>query len=58
MSLRFTTIIQQEDDLYVAKCVENDVASQGNTIDEALSNLKEALELYYEDSDDIPIVMR
>ena len=42
-------MIQQEDDWYIAKCVENDVASQGKTIDEAIGNLKEAIALYYED---------
>ncbi|MCL1806461.1 MAG: type II toxin-antitoxin system HicB family antitoxin [Oscillospiraceae bacterium] len=49
MSRVFTAVIQQEDDWYVAGCVENNVASQGKSIDEALSNLREALELYYED---------
>ncbi len=48
MSVRFTVIIQQEEDWYVAKCVENSVASQGKTMDEALDNLREALALYYE----------
>ena len=37
-----------------AKCLENSIASQGKTIEEALSNLREALELYFEDNDDIP----
>jgi len=49
MSRVFTAVIQQEDDWYVAGCVENNVASQGKSIDEALSNLREALELYYKD---------
>ena len=54
MSIRVTAVIQQEENWYVAKCLENDVASQGKTIDEAMSNLKEAVELYYENADDIP----
>jgi predicted RNase H-like HicB family nuclease len=58
MSIRVTTVIQQEGDLYVAKCLENDVASQGKTLDEAMDNLKEALELYFEDSDDMPVVQK
>ena len=33
---------------FVAQCLEIDVASQGETADEALHNLKEALELYFE----------
>jgi len=49
MSLKVTVIVQKEENWYVAKCLENNVASQGKTIEEALSNLKEAIELYYED---------
>jgi len=48
-STRFNVIIQQENHWYVAKCLDNSVASQGKTIEAALCNLKEALELYYED---------
>ena len=42
--------ITKEDDWYVANSIETDIASQGKTIEEAISNLKEALELYYEDN--------
>ena len=49
MSIKITVIVQQEENWYVAKCLENNVASQGKTIEEALSNLKEAIALYYED---------
>lgn len=49
MSLKITVIVQKEENWYVAKCLENSVASQGKTIEEALNNLKEAIELYYED---------
>jgi len=49
MSRLLTVAIQQEEDWYVAKCLENSVASQGKTIDEALENLREAVILYYED---------
>jgi predicted RNase H-like HicB family nuclease len=37
---------------YVAQCLEVDVASQGQTIQEALSNLSEAVELYLEEAED------
>ena len=48
MSKSFTVAIQKEDDWFVAKCLENSVASQGKTMDEATENLREALSLYYE----------
>jgi predicted RNase H-like HicB family nuclease len=47
MSLRtFTAIVHKEDDLYVADCPEVGTVSQGETMEEALANLKEATELY------------
>ena len=49
MTRPFTVSIQQEENWFVAKCLENNVASQGKTMDEAMENLKEALTLYYED---------
>jgi predicted RNase H-like HicB family nuclease len=49
MSFKVTVVIQKDDDWYVAKCIENSIASQGKTVEEAMINLKEALELYYED---------
>jgi len=49
MVYKVTAIVQKDDDWYVAKCLENSVASQGKTVEEAMANLKEALELYYED---------
>ena len=48
MNKQLTAIIEREDDGYVAFCPEVDVASQGDTIDEARNNLKEALELFFE----------
>ena len=48
MKRRFTASIFLEDDMYVAQCLEVDVASQGATPDEALANLEEALELHFE----------
>ena len=51
MSFKFTIVIQKEDDWYVAKCIENNIASQGHTIENSIENLREAIELYYEDND-------
>jgi len=49
MNKLFTISIQKENKWYVAKCLENSVASQGETMDDAMDNLREALELLYED---------
>ncbi len=43
-------IIIEEENWFVARDITTDIASQGKTMNEALSNLKEALELYYEDT--------
>src|ERR1017187_1746126 len=51
-SRTFTAAVHREEDWYVAQCLEADVASQGHTIDEALANLAEAVELYLEELDD------
>jgi predicted RNase H-like HicB family nuclease len=47
----FTAILEKEDDQFVALCPELDVASQGPTVEEALANLKEAVELFLECAD-------
>ncbi len=49
MNKIFTAVIYWEDDVYVAECPEVGTASQGETIEEAISNLKEATELYLEE---------
>lgn len=48
--MRFTAAITKEDEWYVTRCLEVEVTSQGKTMDEALANLREALELYFEDN--------
>lgn len=45
----FTAAVHQEEDWYVAQCLEVDVASQGRTIQEALANLAEAVGLYLDE---------
>lgn len=47
--MRLTAAVTKEDEWYVARCLEVEVTSQGKTMDEALDNLREALELYFED---------
>ena len=45
------SIVWKEGKLFVAKFVEIELASQGKSKEEALRNLKEALDLYLEDYD-------
>ncbi len=50
MSTRtLTAVLHKEEDMYVAECPEVGTVSQGYTIEEALTNLKEATELYLEE---------
>ena len=44
----FTAIIRKGEKQFVALCPEVDVVSQGHSIEEAVDNLKEAVELYVE----------
>jgi predicted RNase H-like HicB family nuclease len=48
MAMQLTAVIEREGDGYVALCPELDIASQGDTVNEARNNLKEALELFFE----------
>jgi len=41
-----TAAVAKDGEWYVARCLEVEMASQGETIDEALAELREALELY------------
>lgn len=49
MKRPFTATVWREGNWYVSQCLEVDVASQGETEGEALANLKEALELHFEE---------
>jgi predicted RNase H-like HicB family nuclease len=47
-NLRLTAVIEKEETVYVALCPELDVASQGDTANEARANLREAVALFLE----------
>jgi predicted RNase H-like HicB family nuclease len=47
--MAFTAAVTHEGEWQVARCLEVELASQGHTVEEALANLREALELYFED---------
>lgn len=47
-TLQLTAVLEREEDGFVALCPELDVASQGDSVEEATANLKEAVELFLE----------
>jgi predicted RNase H-like HicB family nuclease len=60
--MRFDAVVTKEDALYVARCLQVEVTSQGDNEAEALANLREALELYFEDvpapnASQLPVVL-
>ena len=54
----FTALVQREGDGWVALCPELDVASQGQTIEDARANLREAVELFLETASDAEVQQR
>ena len=55
---RLTGVIEREGDGYVGLCPELDIASQGDTIEQARRNLVEAVELFFEAADPSEIQQR
>jgi len=55
---QLTAIIEREADSYVALCPELDIASQGDTVESARTNLIEALELFFESADPTEVARR
>ncbi len=47
-TVRLTAAVTRDGNWYVARCLDVEVASQGHILDQALANLREALELYFE----------
>ncbi len=58
MNRKLTAIIERENDGYIAICPELDVASQGDTVNDARQNLQEALELFFETASQEEIKLR
>ncbi len=50
---KLTAIIWKEKEDYVSKCPELGVASAGNNVEQAMENLKEAVELYLENAKEL-----
>jgi len=48
-SIELSVITYPEDDMYVSEVPVINVASQGKTVEKSISNLQEAVELYFED---------
>ncbi|MCD6226913.1 type II toxin-antitoxin system HicB family antitoxin [Candidatus Micrarchaeota archaeon] len=49
--MNLTVVIKKEGKWYTAWAAELDIVSQGNTVEEAIKNVREAVELYLEDED-------
>ena len=49
MKENFSAVIYREEDMYVAECPEVGTVSQGKTVEESISNLRESTELYLEE---------
>lgn len=47
--MRSTAAVTKEENWHLARCLEVEVTSQGKTMEKALSNLREALKLYFDD---------
>ena len=58
MTRKMTAIIEREENGFVALCPELDIASQGESIENARKNLQEALELFFETASDEEIHRR
>jgi len=50
-SLEFSSVISKEGKWYIANCPELEITSQGESVESALKNLREAIELYLQDED-------
>jgi predicted RNase H-like HicB family nuclease len=50
-TVKINDVVWKEGDYFVAQCLNIDISSFGNTKEEALANLQEALELYFEDNE-------
>ena len=58
MKRQLTAIIEREGNGYVSLCPELDIASQGDNIEQARENLREALELFFESASPEEITQR
>ncbi|HEY9170769.1 MAG TPA: type II toxin-antitoxin system HicB family antitoxin [Verrucomicrobiae bacterium] len=56
--LQLTGLLEREGDGYVSLCPELGVASQGDTVDEALANLREAVDLFLQTASPTEIEQR
>jgi len=56
VKIRLTVLIWEEEGVYVSKCQELEVASCGDTPEEALDNIREAIELYIENARELGIL--
>jgi predicted RNase H-like HicB family nuclease len=51
MKHRIKFEIYHDNDFYCARCFDFDIFTQGSSLDEVIANIKEAVSLYFEDSE-------
>ncbi len=56
MNWKLKCAVEREDDLYVSYCDDLNIASQGENVDEAMKNLVEAIEMFFEDASSTEIL--
>lgn len=49
ITMQLMFVIRKESDFWVARCLEQDIFTQGTTLDELMNNIKEAVELHFEE---------
>jgi predicted RNase H-like HicB family nuclease len=49
-TLQLTAVVTREGDWYVARCLETEATSQGGTVEQALDNLRDVVEVYLEEA--------
>ena len=58
MNKTLTAILEREGNGFVALCPELDIASQGESLEEAKANLREAIELFFESASRSEVTVR
>ncbi|MCY4047050.1 MAG: type II toxin-antitoxin system HicB family antitoxin [Candidatus Dadabacteria bacterium] len=56
--IKFDAVVWQEGDVFVSQCLDVDVASYGDTVEDALESLKEAVECHLSGVSDVDVILK